>query len=400
MEKKSIELHLFRDRINNFLLETYPGESGRKFLHVHLGIRDKNSVAQLRKGLPGNVFILYVSDRNFEDEPDEDRVLFSDISTGFMPAKLSILVSALRIDDGHRISMSCEKGLETLFEKILPFIKDVAVETVSNIKCDKRARLIQTRCSIQNIPLIFSGRSRLLGKAPDGASALVCGAGPSLTAQLETIKENSDKFILICVGRVAKTFAKNGLKPDFVVEMDPECYLNWESSEKMDCPLAAFPIVSPEVAKKFPEIVWFFEPSSPFSELLKGKNIELPDLSLARGVIVSAIDLALKLGCQKIALAGNDLCVSNSGAAYAGESIKEEREKLFEVPGTDGGKVLTNWIFNGVRETLQKNIAQIPYLWKNLLKDLSPLTNLLFLTNRVCLHLFQILMTLKKTLRN
>lgn len=357
MKNNSSKLQLFQSRIKSFLAEPYPGEPGRFFLHVHLGGRNVEAVSELRKALPGNVFILYVSESCFDKEPNEKRMLFSDIVSGLLPVKVSILAGILRIDDGHRISMSCEKGMEGLFEKVLPFIKNSATEAVSNIKCEKRARLIQIRCSIQNIPLIFSDRSRLLGKVSPETSALICGAGPSLSGQLEMIKKHSGRFILICVGRLAKTLSQNGLMPDFVVEMDPECYLNWEHSEKMNCPLAAFPIISPEVAERFPEIVWFAEPSSPFTEFMKKKNIELPSLSLSRGVIVSAIDLALKLGCKKIALAGNDLCFSSAGKAYAEESQEGSKESLFEIPASDGGKVLTNWVFNGVREVLERNIA-------------------------------------------
>jgi hypothetical protein len=365
MNNKSSKIQLFQKRVTDFLSETYPGEPGRFFLHIHTGRRDAEAVSELRRGLPGNIFILYISESSFDKEPEVNRVLFADFASELLPLKISMLTGLLRIDDGHRISMSCEKGLEKLYEKILPLIQNSASEAVSNIKCKKRASLIQARCSIRNIPMIFSDRSRDLGKAP-GASALICGAGPSLSEQLETIKNNSEKFVLICVGRLAKAFSENGIKPDFSVEMDSECYLNWEHSEKIDFPLATFPIISPEVAERFPEIIWFAEPSSPFTEFMKKKNIELPPLSISRSVIVSAIDLALKLGCDKIALAGNDLCVSEDGNAYAEESQKEERESLFEVPGTNGKNVFTNTNFDGVREVLQRYIGAFKETRKNI----------------------------------
>lgn len=56
----------------------------------------------------------------------------------------------------------------------------------------------------------------------NGKTALIVSAGPGLAEDIEKIKDNQDKFVIISVGRAFKTLVKAGIIPDFTVFLDAQ----------------------------------------------------------------------------------------------------------------------------------------------------------------------------------
>jgi len=76
---------------------------------------------------------------------------------------------------------------------------------------------------IRNLPsLVQHGRNTsTLFDAMPGSGAIVIGAGPSLDENIDWIKAQTPKPIIICAYKALKSLAKNGITPDFVVMLDP-----------------------------------------------------------------------------------------------------------------------------------------------------------------------------------
>jgi hypothetical protein len=308
------------------------------------------------------LFYVYPKGENIDEreysgllDPSEG-ILFA-ASDENAPLKLRTALNILRIDDGFRVAFAGsvlryfgEEGLDGI-------LRSTATRALSNLRTEKRSALMHFRCSVHNIPEILSVKSVLPGKVPSGTKALVCGAGPSLEGQLEIIKANSSNMVIICAGHALKTLSKAGITPDFVVEMDSECYLNWRTKEKTDAVLVTFPLVSPEVPGNFSRIIWAEEPEGKFTAFLRRYGNRLIKLKISRSVIISALDFALLLGCEDVAMAGSDLCFTDSGRMYSGENRTVDSGELLKARGSNGGTVYTNWVFAGIKDALEGYIA-------------------------------------------
>lgn len=141
-----------------------------------------------------------------------------------------------------------------------------------------------------------------------GIPAIVVGAGPSLDYEIETIKANNDKFVVIAADAAMKPLLSAGIRVDYVTSMER---LNnyqrpfFEGLEPQSAELVAFPVIHPELVPLFPGKVrtvyrnysWFayFEKAWPKGIVKCGGSTSH-----------LAIRLADWLGCSKVFLIGID----------------------------------------------------------------------------------------------
>ena len=154
-------------------------------------------------------------------------------------------------------------------------------------------------------------------------TALIISAGPTLDANIETIKKNRDKFVLFCVGTAFKALADNGITPDFLnmLEMS-DCTGQVKGYDLSNINV----ILEPFVHKNFQALnvkQKFLFPSSStngskYWASLTGLNID--EYTSAGCVSYEALTCAKMLGFSKIILVGQDLayvdnqCYSRFGA--------------------------------------------------------------------------------------
>lgn len=158
-----------------------------------------------------------------------------------------------------------------------------------------------------------------------GKTALIVSAGPSLDANIETIKKNRDKVVIFCVGTAFKALASNDIKPDFLNLIE----INDISSQVKDFDLSDINLVLEPYTNtsiyqlKVKKQLLF--PSNTAHANKYWANLTGVDISpyIGRGTVsYEALYSAKILGCKKIILVGQDLaytnnqCYSNS-AAYS-----------------------------------------------------------------------------------
>jgi len=159
--------------------------------------------------------------------------------------------------------------------------------------------------SIINSPGIKTLKNKL-----KGCPAIMVSAGPSLDKNISLIKSARTNVIVLAVATALKPLLKNGIKPDFVVAVDP----NEDTFQSFN--IEAIP----------DDLYLIYDPCIPSSitSLFKGKSIAVDSkISLARwlfqhseekgalgnvfSVAHSAFYISKIMGCNPIILVGQDL---------------------------------------------------------------------------------------------
>lgn len=163
-----------------------------------------------------------------------------------------------------------------------------------------------------NLPRIIRGRDlRGFAGAGRGRAAVVCGAGPSLNHNLETMRAHRDDVALVAVDTALRPMLEAGLTPDFVVALDP-AVLNARHLSGLSLPkpplLVCEAALDPSAFDSFGDDVAFFRVggNDPWPWLLE-QGVDVPILAAWGSVLTSAFAFAEMLDCDPIVLAGADL---------------------------------------------------------------------------------------------
>ncbi|RXJ86232.1 6-hydroxymethylpterin diphosphokinase MptE-like protein [Arcobacter sp. CECT 8985] len=154
---------------------------------------------------------------------------------------------------------------------------------------------------------------------------LIISAGPSLDKNLEWIKQNQDKFIIICVDVILRKLEKNSIIPDIVVSIDPShlCgkYLTTEDKDFLkDSAIIFLSQQEDSVLEKVKDLNYYFSQVFPVSMDL-GYSFSLPNV----GTFSFAIAVFLK--ANEIYLVGNDAAFNQeTGSRYASDSSHEVKD--------------------------------------------------------------------------
>ncbi len=193
-------------------------------------------------------------------------------------------------------------------------------------------------------------QNELLGK-----ECVVISAGPSLDDNIEFLKESTNDKVLIAINASLKRLAKEKIKPDLIVVIDPLPSLS-DHIEGIEGAFDNIPLVMPINA------------SCTFAKKINAKKYIISDYNKTKdgfiwnfgGTVASlGIDVAYYLKATKIYLVGSDLAYSG-GKNYAGCVAHQENEGMnneIEVESTDGGMVKTNNLYNSYRQMIEKQIA-------------------------------------------
>ncbi|MCI1477730.1 MAG: DUF115 domain-containing protein [Clostridium beijerinckii] len=172
---------------------------------------------------------------------------------------------------------------------------------------------------------------------------VIASAGPSLDYELKMLKDNRERFNIICVGSALRALMNNQILPDAIVIMDGKEVVakQIQGFEDINVPLCFLSTASRWAVRSYngPKYIFF-------------NNFGEDDIIIKTGktVAVSAMDIAIKSGAKEIIFLGQDL-------AFIGE--KSHTETFREIYGfeddvkkTSGNKTVSG--INGeVLETTQ-----------------------------------------------
>jgi len=177
-----------------------------------------------------------------------------------------------------------------------------------------------------------------------GVPAIICGAGPSLSKDIEKLRSIDNNALIIAGGSAITALSNHGVLPHFGVAIDPnvEEYHRLRASSAFEIPLLYVNRVHPNIFSTcngprgylhtmtggMAEL-WMEEKLGIEGELLKeGFGIE------AMSVTTTCIQLACTLGCNPIILSGVDLAFTGKQSYVSGVikeaalHLKEQKEEV------------------------------------------------------------------------
>ncbi len=147
-------------------------------------------------------------------------------------------------------------------------------------------------------------------------NAIVIGAGPSLDNNLEELRELYNSFLIISVDTSWGYLSSQGIKPDIVITVDPQLknfIYNLTSKDYKTTLFVCDTLYPPLIYKHIPisNILNFDSPLKVWQTIKEIYNLEKGTIEVGGSVVCSAIDLAYKLGANKVLLVGVDLGYPN-----------------------------------------------------------------------------------------
>ncbi len=203
-------------------------------------------------------------------------------------------------------------------------------------------------------------------------SAVVVGAGPSLTNHLEILKKNEKNLFIISVDAALPVLKKNGIEPNLIVCCDPgqNQSKNFEgldvSSSFVFMASIVHPLTFDEARRAKARILWYNLADVESHACRCIARIVGKKGALIPGVLTSAIGLqaAIWMGLRRIAFLGHDLSYPGNKGYVEGisEEKKQRQEKLkfddlIEFKDLKGETVLTHQTFIIFKEWINEMIT-------------------------------------------
>jgi hypothetical protein len=207
--------------------------------------------------------------------------------------------------------------------------------------------------------------AQLFGSLP-GAEVFVIATGPSLEQHLPALKvigERAERPFFICVDTAYRPLREYGITPDLIVSVDQRIHeFHLPAAESATVKLVYMPLSSPSVLKSWqgPRHVGYSA-----SALYDPLRQRLPKATLfsAGSVLHPAVDLAVKMGAQKITLFGADFAFPHDkthagwGDGHLGPTLGMARHWLHN---GHGQRVKTQLNFRSYLLELERFIARHP----------------------------------------
>lgn len=176
--------------------------------------------------------------------------------------------------------------------------------------------------------------------------ALIISAGPSLADNLEKIKQNKDKYVIIAVCSAIRVLEENGIVPDFITYADSRFL--YQHLDKLENYLEKVNLVINSRADHYifsknskTKMMYFSETDSlaEWAEEATGTDIGL----YKSGGTVSVLSyyFAKNLGCNPICFTGLDLAFIENKIYANGTQMQTQNGYLMGIP-LDGVKKITS----------------------------------------------------------
>ena len=163
----------------------------------------------------------------------------------------------------------------------------------------------------------------LAGKFQDTPFILV-GAGPSLDDSIDFLRQVQDRAIIVTSNSPFRKLVNSGIRPHLVVTADPlsPTLAGFQNVDLQDIPLACPFSAYPEIVRRFSGKIISWTTFSPIVDMVKDFLGEKPGTSIMEKGTVSAcvLDISRVLGCKKVLLIGQDMCVRSDGKYYTDDS--------------------------------------------------------------------------------
>lgn len=246
------------------------------------------------------------------------------------------------------------KELLLLTQKVFDACKSKMVDVNTITKFSK----VWLANTIDNIASVNSGNAYLLSDLAGkflGQTALIAGAGPSLSDNIANIQANRDKFVIFAVNKTVQYLLQNGITPDFVVCLDArnmnKTLGGLESHFGKINAIADIRTDKAVMNKGFHKVFFNFSETDFFIKKVAKHNDFMKFYESGGSASSLALTAAVKMGFSKIILAGIDLAFKDNVIYSYGETmnrvsqneivVDNVKKNLVQVRSVNGGMVYT-----------------------------------------------------------
>lgn len=203
---------------------------------------------------------------------------------------------------------------EEMYSIVIKLLKDKVLQVEMDRTTQQRFVLNHMENLLSNVFVarnaIFSEQFKDKFK---GKKAIIVSAGPSLEKNVDQLKGNEDKYIIISGGRTLPSLLDRGIEPHFAVSLDPS-YANFkliENNLDAGVPIVLSMLVNKNIAGRYKGEKIFFNNSGVinFDKYFFGRKID--SLPVAGTVATMQLSFAIYLGCDEVAFIGQDLALSD-----------------------------------------------------------------------------------------
>lgn len=212
---------------------------------------------------------------------------------------------------------------------------------------------------IRNRELITHEVTELMPKFR-GKTVYIIAAGPSLDRNIHYLRKVDDGIIL-ATGTVLKKMCAAGIKPDYVIITDGGAftYQQTEDFDEKDIPLLYLPTVYHKILKNYPGEKYVICQKD-FSESEKyAKEHGYPLYQTGGSVTTTALDVAIRLQCNRVVFVGLDLAYSGEKNHAEGTAdVKINQMGNCRVKDIYGNFVSSSKNLNIYRQWIEKRIRE------------------------------------------
>lgn len=201
-------------------------------------------------------------------------------------------------------------------------------------------------------------------------TAFVVASGPSVDNDLDFIRANADRAIVISCGTALRILLSNGIRPDFHMEMEnvPVVYdliSKWDQAYSLKgITLVATTTINPRVSSLFDRTIFYIRPGVASCPMFSIGNESLLPFA---GPMVSNLGMAFAqhAGASTIYLFGVDCGARDPKRHHGKDTPYEVGEIGFNtkidqpVPGNFGGTVYSEFVYLWSRDQLQAAILAL-----------------------------------------
>jgi len=226
--------------------------------------------------------------------------------------------------------------------------------------------------TLENLPIM--GSSPDIGELADkfqDVPFILIGAGPSLDESIDFLKKVQDKAIIVASNSPYRKLINSGIRPHLVVTADPmsPTLAGFENVSLEGVPLACPFSAYPEIARRFKGRIISWLSVNPIAEILRknwgySKGTPIMEQGTVSGCV---LDISRVLGCKKVMLVGQDMCIRDDGKYYTDDSAYSDTgshyshiTKGHRLPGNTQEKVLVEGRLYVYLKTFEKFISENP----------------------------------------
>ncbi|MFH0878193.1 MAG: 6-hydroxymethylpterin diphosphokinase MptE-like protein [Lentisphaerota bacterium] len=360
-------------------IQHWGGEEGQPDILVVMGAPGVQEMEALFSRFPDSCQILMLESNLpraahlFKSWPMEQRIkegrlvlaMGSDekhVETRFLP-----LVNLRKAPVIRMLEMAWSPAEETAFyQSALMRVKKSVHLSVFNVGTLVYRGPLWQHNTIKNLPqLIANPGVAALERLFPAKPAVVVGAGPSLQEALPFLARAKNHFVILSTGTALRPLQKAGIRPDIVMSVDGS--KKTAPQFETDCSdlfLACSSLSFPPILSKFKGIFSASMSANPISEWLNGFGDPKGTLIAAGTVTTTAMDLALRMGCNPVICLGADLSFKDDGTTHVANSMyqgsKLDPSKLIPVPGNFKDQVLTTAQFKCYIDLMEDFIGAQP----------------------------------------